>query len=124
MLTNEHLANITGSMAILFGSMIYLPQIIKQFKELKMGLNKENISKGMLIMEVLTGTMWIITGILKGFYPLIINSSFIITCVFCISIMQFHYNNKHNVYVLKKKNKKMNKNEFSNQCNNELNYIM
>ena len=118
MLTNEHLANITGSCAILFSSMIYLPQIIKQFKELRSGINKKNISKGIIIMEILTGTMWIITGILKGFYPLIINSSFIIICVLCITFLQFHYKNKEQVNILKNK-----KYSFEHTSINEPNYI-
>jgi MtN3 and saliva related transmembrane protein len=84
------LTEVTGLTAGIFTASSLVPQIIKTIKEKK----AKEISIGMLLVLMLGVALWVVYGIMRHDFPIIITNSFSLLMNITTLYLRFKYNHK------------------------------
>jgi MtN3 and saliva related transmembrane protein len=84
------LTEVTGLTAGIFTASSLVPQIIKTIKEKK----AKEISIGMLLVLMLGVALWVVYGIMRHDFPIIVTNSFSLLMNITTLYLRFKYNHK------------------------------
>jgi len=79
--------NIVGTIAGILTSISMIPQLIKVLKEKEV----ENISWGMIVVLLIGVSLWVIYGIMKNEWPIILSNGFSVLVNCTLLIYYFKY---------------------------------
>jgi len=82
--------NIIGSVAGICTSVAMLPQLIKVLREKEV----ENISWGMIVVLLIGVSLWVVYGIIKEEWPIILSNAFSVLVNTTLLIYYFKYREK------------------------------
>ena len=79
-----------GSVAAVLTTISFLPQVIKTYKE----KSAENLSMLMLVLLLIGVVLWLIYGLFKNSYPLIIANAVTMILTFLLVFFKIKYSKK------------------------------
>ena len=82
--------NIIGSVAGICTSVAMLPQLLKVLREKEV----ENISWGMIVVLLIGVSLWVVYGIIKEEWPIILSNAFSVLVNTTLLIYYFKYREK------------------------------
>jgi len=83
--------NIIGTIAGVLTSVSMIPQLVKVLKE----KDVENISWGMIVVLLTGVSLWVVYGILKDEWPIILSNGFSVLVNTTLLIYYFRYRNNN-----------------------------